>query len=82
MWYGCIINKIGKEAYIMSTLSTAVKNIAKCKSKTVNYNALVTGLIPMAAALGYPIPESIVPAIYAIGNVLIRFFTTKALSDK
>ena len=63
-------------------ITSAIANAAKGKSKTVNYNALMTALIPVSAALGFPIPQEIVPAVFAIGNIIIRFFTSKHLGEK
>jgi len=66
----------------MSQLSVAIKNSLKGKSKTVNFNAAVTALIGLSAAMGFPVPEAIVPVIYMGLNWIMRLITTKPLDEK
>ena len=57
-------------------------NALKGKSKTINFNALVIALVGISGAFGYEVPTELVTAITTIGNMILRFVTTKALDEK
>jgi hypothetical protein len=52
------------------------------KSKTVNFNVLVPAVLALAQAFGFEIPKDVAVGILAIGNVILRFFTDRAIKDK
>ena len=52
------------------------------KSKTIDFNILVPALWAFLTAMGVDIPEDVMIGILAIGNFILRFFTTKPLSEK
>ena len=57
------------------------------KSKTIGVNTLLTiGILYLANTSGLPMtPDqaaTFIPAIYAVVNIVLRFFTDKTLSDK
>jgi len=53
------------------------------KSKTIDFNILVPAIYAILKAfLDINIPEDVVIAIITIGNFILRFFTTKPLSEK
>lgn len=57
-----------------------VKQIAK--SKTIQFNTIVTALIYLLPLFGVPVTPEITAAAYAVGNVILRFITKEAVSDK
>lgn len=59
-----------------------VRMIKILKSKTIWWN-LLTGVLTVVDALnGEVIPTEVAAAIIAIGNILLRFKTTKPISGK
>lgn len=57
------------------------------KSKTVNVNTILTGIIVMAAnTYGLPLTPveaaTLIPLLYGVVNIVLRFFTKKPLPEK
>ena len=51
-------------------------------SKTVDFNILLPVVVGLASAFGWTIPVEAVTAIFAIGNIILRFLTKKPVSEK
>lgn len=52
------------------------------KSKTFDFNALLTAIVVILGQFGVEITPEVVAAIFAVGNWIIRFFTKVPLGDK
>ena len=57
-----------------------IKQLAK--SKTIDFNVLVSALAGLAAALGFPVPAEVVAGILAVGNFILRLITKEPISAK
>lgn len=52
------------------------------KSKTIDFNAIATALIPILSVLGVEIGATEVGIIFGFVNIILRFWTKKPLKDK
>ncbi|MBC8459648.1 MAG: hypothetical protein H8D67_16785 [Deltaproteobacteria bacterium] len=52
------------------------------KSKTIDFNAIATALIPLLSVLGVEIGATEVAIIFGFVNIILRFWTKKPLKDK
>jgi len=52
------------------------------KSKTLDFNVLVPAIWGFLSAIGIDIPENVMVGVLAIGNFILRFFTTKPVTEK
>ena len=52
------------------------------KSKTIDFNVLVTAIYGFLKALGFDIPEDVMVGILAIGNFILRLITKEPISAK
>ncbi len=51
-------------------------------SKTLSFNVLIPVAMMACSAFGLQVPEEIWIAVATIGNFVLRFFTSKGLTDK
>ena len=52
------------------------------KSKTINFNALMSLGMLALPYFGVAITPQLTGAIYGIGNIILRFMTNKSLNEK
>ena len=52
------------------------------KSKTIDFNVLVTAIYGFLKALGVEIPEEVMVGVLAIGNFILRLLTKEPISAK
>ena len=52
------------------------------KSKTVDFNVLIPAIYAFLKTMGVDIPEEVMVGVLAIGNFIMRFFTSKPLAEK
>jgi len=52
------------------------------KSKTIDFNVIVSALYGFCVALGMDIPEEVMVGILAIGNFILRLITKEPISAK
>lgn len=52
------------------------------KSKTINFNVIAGALVMVLQSMGIDIPVTALTGIFTLGNIILRFFTKKPLSEK
>jgi len=52
------------------------------KSKTIDFNVLVTAIYAFLVSMGMDIPENVMVGVLAIGNFILRLITKEAISEK
>ena len=52
------------------------------KSKTIQGNIWLTLIIQVLDYYGIDIPADVLAYLYGVGNIILRYFTDKAVKDK
>jgi len=52
------------------------------KSKTVDFNIIVTAIFALLNHLGIVIPAEVMTGVLAVGNFILRFVTKKPIAEK
>ena len=52
------------------------------KSKTINFNLLVSVVIGLLSAFGLSVPVEVATGVLALGNFILRLITKEAIANK